>query len=50
MYEHMIGDEIFELKGKHIVNATGVFVDSVIRMDNPSEKPLVRPSQVGTPG
>jgi len=28
-----------------VINATGIFVDDVIRMDNPEEKPLVRPSQ-----
>jgi glycerol-3-phosphate dehydrogenase len=43
--QDMIDGESFELKGKYIVNATGVFVDSVIQMDNPAEKPLVRPSQ-----
>ena len=37
--------ESFELKGKCIVNATGIFVDEVIRMDNSEEAPLVRPSQ-----
>lgn len=35
----------FELKGKCIINATGIFVDQVIKMDDPNEKPLVRPSQ-----
>ncbi len=35
----------FTAEGKCIVNATGIFVDSIIRMDNPEEKPLVRPSQ-----
>jgi glycerol-3-phosphate dehydrogenase len=34
-----------ELRGKCIVNSTGVFVDSIIKMDNPEEKPIVRPSQ-----
>ena len=33
------------LKGRCIINATGIFVDEIIRMDNPDEKPLVRPSQ-----
>jgi glycerol-3-phosphate dehydrogenase len=36
---------IFELQGHYVINATGVFVDSIIRMDNINEKPLVRPSQ-----
>jgi len=35
----------FKAEGKCIINATGIFVDNIIRMDNPSEKPLVRPSQ-----
>jgi len=43
--EDMIGGGIFTLKGKCIINATGIFVDSIIRMDDPAEKPMVRPSQ-----
>ncbi|MRR19064.1 glycerol-3-phosphate dehydrogenase/oxidase [bacterium] len=35
----------FTATGKCIINATGIFVDQIIRMDNPDEKPLVRPSQ-----
>ena len=35
----------FELKGRCIINATGIFVDNIIKMDDPSKKPLVRPSQ-----
>lgn len=35
----------FVLKGHCIINATGIFVDEVIKMDNVNEKPLVRPSQ-----
>ena len=35
----------FQLKGRCIINATGIFVDDIIKMDNPGEKPLVRPSQ-----
>ncbi len=35
----------FKLKGKCIINATGIFVDDIIKMDAPEEKPLVRPSQ-----
>ncbi len=44
-----VNDEIeggtFELKGKCIVNATGIFVDEIIQMDDKEEAPLVRPSQ-----
>ncbi len=37
--------ETFELHGTAIINATGIFVDDVIKMDNAKEAPLVRPSQ-----
>jgi len=40
-----IGENTFDLKGKCIVNATGIFVDSIIQMDNRNEAPIVRPSQ-----
>ena len=35
----------FNLKGQCIVNATGIFVDQIIQMDNREETPIVRPSQ-----
>jgi len=35
----------YQLQGKTIINATGVFVDDVLKMDKPAGKPLVRPSQ-----
>ena len=35
----------FTLKGRCIINATGIFVDSIIQMDDPAVRPLVRPSQ-----
>ncbi|MEM9087244.1 MAG: glycerol-3-phosphate dehydrogenase/oxidase [Cyanobacteria bacterium P01_F01_bin.53] len=38
-------EEVFELKGKVIINATGVFVDTVRRMDEPTAKELLSPSQ-----
>src|SRR5210317_1821721 len=33
------------VKAKVIVNATGVFSDQIIRMDQPDSKPIIRPSQ-----
>jgi glycerol-3-phosphate dehydrogenase len=36
---------IHEINAKVIVNATGVFVDDIIKMDNAGSKPLIRPSQ-----
>lgn len=35
----------YHLKAKVVINATGVFVDSLLQMDKPGNKPLVRPSQ-----
>lgn len=35
----------YQLKTKTVINATGVFVDDVLKMDMPDKKPLVRPSQ-----
>ena len=35
----------FHLKTKAVINATGVFVDEILKMDEASNKPLVRPSQ-----
>ncbi|MEO8821691.1 MAG: glycerol-3-phosphate dehydrogenase/oxidase [Ginsengibacter sp.] len=37
--------EIFTIKAKVIVNATGVFADEILKMDKPETKPLIRPSQ-----
>lgn len=35
----------FDLQAKLIINATGVFADEILMMDNPSSKPTIRPSQ-----
>jgi len=37
--------ETFTIKGKSVINATGIFVDDILNMDQPGEKPTVRPSQ-----
>lgn len=41
----LLGNNEFTLQGTCIINATGVFVDEIIKMDNKDEAPLVRPSQ-----
>jgi glycerol-3-phosphate dehydrogenase len=43
--QDMLDGETFELKARCVVNATGIFVDDIIRMDNSEEHPLVRPSR-----
>lgn len=35
----------FEIKGKQVVNATGVFADDVLRMDSPGAEKTIAPSQ-----
>ncbi len=37
--------EIFEVSGKAVVNATGIFVNKILEMDDKNSKPVVRPSQ-----
>lgn len=35
----------YTLQAKTVINATGVFVDELLQMDKPGNRPLVRPSQ-----
>lgn len=35
----------YSLQAKVVINATGIFVDEILTMDEPRRKPLVRPSQ-----
>lgn len=37
--------KIYQLKSKAVLNATGIFVDQVLKMDNPHARETVRPSQ-----
>jgi glycerol-3-phosphate dehydrogenase len=38
-------NKTMEIKAKVVVNATGVFVDDILQMDNPEAPKMVRPSQ-----
>ena len=40
-----IGEEIFSIKSKTVINATGVFVDQVLGMDDAASPAMVMPSQ-----
>lgn len=42
--DQLSGEE-FELNARVVINATGVFTDSVVQMDNPDAKPMIAPSQ-----
>jgi len=35
----------YTLPAKVVINATGVFVDEILQLDNPGARPMVRPSQ-----
>lgn len=35
----------YTIKAKAVINATGVFVDDILTLDNPSHKKMVKPSQ-----
>jgi glycerol-3-phosphate dehydrogenase len=37
--------EEFQIKSKSVINATGVFVDDILKMNDPEAKKIVRPSQ-----
>ena len=43
--KELLSGEEFEFKSQVVINATGVFADDISRMDNPSAKPTLRPSQ-----
>lgn len=43
--EDMITKASFKLNAKVVINATGVFVDEILQMNNPNAKKMVRPSQ-----
>ncbi|MBT0811007.1 glycerol-3-phosphate dehydrogenase/oxidase [Litoribacter ruber] len=40
-----LSGEHFKIKGKVVVNATGVFADKILRLDSPEMKKSIRPSQ-----
>ncbi|MFW6277328.1 MAG: FAD-dependent oxidoreductase [Prolixibacteraceae bacterium] len=37
--------EEYEIRSKVVVNATGVFADDIIKMDEPEKEPMITPSQ-----
>ena len=38
----------YHIQSKVVINATGVFADAVIKMDDPSAKEMIQPSQGDT--
>ena len=44
-FKDTIKGETFEVKSKVVINATGVFADKIIKMDQPNSKKMIKPSQ-----
>ncbi len=40
-----LSEKSFDLKAKMVVNATGVFADKILKMDNPEARKMIQPSQ-----
>lgn len=40
-----INGEKFKIKAKVVINATGVFTDNILKMDNPDSQSIITPSQ-----
>ncbi|MEO9023016.1 MAG: glycerol-3-phosphate dehydrogenase/oxidase [Ginsengibacter sp.] len=45
MAQDMETNIIYSLKAQSVINATGVFVDDILKMDDPDQKDMVMPSQ-----
>lgn len=43
--QNLVSGEKYTLRGKVIINATGIFVDDLMQMDAPEKDKIVRPSQ-----
>ncbi len=44
-FEEVENNQDYDITAKVVINATGVFVDNVLKMDNPDAKNIIRPSQ-----
>ena len=40
-----VNNKTYEIKGKVVINATGVFSDNIMKMDFPRKKRMIKPSQ-----
>ena len=43
--EDMENGQIYKLKSKAVINATGVFADDVLKMEDPGARDMIKPSQ-----
>lgn len=45
LVKDQLSGEEFEINGRVVINATGIFTDQVLKMDNPKASPVIAPSQ-----
>lgn len=43
--QDMEDGSVYEIRGRVVVNATGVFTDALLKMENPDARPIIAPSQ-----
>lgn len=43
--EDQLGDQHLQIKAKAVINATGIFTDDVLNMNNPDHQKMIMPSQ-----
>ena len=43
--EDMENGQVYELQAKVVINATGVFVDEILKMEDPDARDVIKPSQ-----
>jgi glycerol-3-phosphate dehydrogenase len=41
----LLGGRSFEVSARAVINATGVFTDNILRLDDPNAEPVIAPSQ-----
>jgi glycerol-3-phosphate dehydrogenase len=41
----MLSGKTYEIRTKAVINATGVFTDAILKMDDPASEPVIAPSQ-----
>lgn len=45
VFRDLIGKTNYRISAKSVVNATGVFADKILQMDNPDARKMIQPSQ-----
>lgn len=43
--EDQLGNQRFDIKARAVINATGIFTDEVLNMNNPNHRKMIMPSQ-----